>query len=203
MHHIANIQKFGVTPVVAINRFSTDTEGELNKVRELCLASGAFAAVVANHWAEGGAGATDLGNAVIAACKHSREIGSPFKCLYPLSLSLKEKIETVCRDIYGAAAVDYTELAEERLAVRQLLLLPFPYIVFILIDSFFLSFSVIFCSDTLKPGIATYLYVWQRLSIHSVLMLRRKVFQLVSLSLSAMSVLLLVLDISILFVVIS
>lgn len=121
LHHIANIRKFGVTPVVAINRFSTDTEAELNKVRDLCLANGAFAAVVANHWAEGGAGATDLGNAVIAACKQSREIGSPFKFLYPLSYSLKEKIETVCREIYGASSVEYTELAEERLAVSSIL----------------------------------------------------------------------------------
>jgi methylenetetrahydrofolate dehydrogenase (NADP+)/methenyltetrahydrofolate cyclohydrolase/formyltetrahydrofolate synthetase len=91
----------------------------LSQVRDLCLANGAFAAVVANHWAEGGAGATDLGNAVIAACKQSHEIGSPFKFLYPLSYSLKEKIETVCREIYGAASVEYTELAEERLAVSS------------------------------------------------------------------------------------
>jgi len=58
--------------------FSTDTEAELNLVRDLSLEAGAFNAVVANHWAEGGAGATDLGLAVIEACKASRSEGSPF-----------------------------------------------------------------------------------------------------------------------------
>lgn len=119
LHHIANIRKFGVTPVVAINRFATDTPAELEAVRQLCLGQGAFAAVVANHWAEGGAGATDLGNAVIEACAASRQAGSPFQFLYPLSLSLKDKIATVCREIYGAKDVEYTELAEERLQVSS------------------------------------------------------------------------------------
>ena len=59
-------------------RFGTDTEAELALVRELCLASGAFDAVVANHWAEGGAGATDLGKSVIAACAAAKSAGSPF-----------------------------------------------------------------------------------------------------------------------------
>jgi formyltetrahydrofolate synthetase len=79
IHHIRNIRKFGVNAVVAINRFSSDTEAELNLVRDLCLTEGAFAAVVANHWAKGGAGAVDLGNAVIEACQASRSAGSPFK----------------------------------------------------------------------------------------------------------------------------
>ena len=97
-------------------RFSTDTEAELDLVRQLCLDAGAFAAVVANHWAKGGAGAADLGRAVIEACAHSRQQGSPFRFLYPLSLSLKEKVECVCREIYGADRVEYSELAERRLA---------------------------------------------------------------------------------------
>jgi methylenetetrahydrofolate dehydrogenase (NADP+) / methenyltetrahydrofolate cyclohydrolase / formyltetrahydrofolate synthetase len=59
-------------------RFGTDTEAELALVRELCLASGAFDAVVANHWAEGGAGAVDLGKSVIAACAAAKTGGSPF-----------------------------------------------------------------------------------------------------------------------------
>lgn len=105
-------------PVVAINRFSTDTPAELDLVRDLCLEAGAFAAVVANHWAEGGAGATDLGRAVIEACAASRAQGSPFRFLYPLELSLKEKIEVICKEMYGADGVEYTPLAEERLAVN-------------------------------------------------------------------------------------
>lgn len=79
IHHIRNINKYGVTAVVAINRFSTDTEAELNLVRDLSLENGAFAAVVANHWAEGGKGAVDLANAVSEACAASRAAGSPFK----------------------------------------------------------------------------------------------------------------------------
>lgn len=72
VHHIKNIQKFGVSAVVAINRFATDTDAELELVRTLSLAAGATAAVVANHWAEGGAGAADLGRAVIDACAAAR-----------------------------------------------------------------------------------------------------------------------------------
>jgi formyltetrahydrofolate synthetase len=62
-----------------LSRFATDTEAELNLVKDLCLKNGAFSAVVANHWAKGGAGATDLGNAVVEACAASREAGSPFR----------------------------------------------------------------------------------------------------------------------------
>jgi formate--tetrahydrofolate ligase len=116
IHHIKNVLKYGVQPVVALNRFATDTEAELQAVKELCLQAGAFAAVVANHWAEGGAGAVDLANAVVDACKSSRAAGSPFKFLYPLELSLKEKIECICKEMYGATAVEYSELAESRLS---------------------------------------------------------------------------------------
>lgn len=78
-HHIKNVLKYGVKPIVAINKFSTDTDAELELVKQLSLEAGAYAAVVANHWALGGAGATDLGLAVIEACKASRAEGSPFK----------------------------------------------------------------------------------------------------------------------------
>jgi methylenetetrahydrofolate dehydrogenase (NADP+)/methenyltetrahydrofolate cyclohydrolase/formyltetrahydrofolate synthetase len=121
-------------------RFSSDTASELELVRKLCLESGAHAAVVADHWAKGGAGAVDLGNAVIEACKFSRAAGSPFRCdflfdqfcfhffepssfeflsrfLYPLEFSLKDKIATICKEIYGADNVEYSELAEKRIEV--------------------------------------------------------------------------------------
>lgn len=83
----------------------------------MSLEAGAYAAVVANHWAKGGAGATDLGLAVQEACLASRKEGSPFKFLYPLSLSLKDKIFTICKEMYGADGVEYSELAEQRLAL--------------------------------------------------------------------------------------
>jgi methylenetetrahydrofolate dehydrogenase (NADP+)/methenyltetrahydrofolate cyclohydrolase/formyltetrahydrofolate synthetase len=97
-------------------RFSTDSPAELELVKKLAVESGAFAAVTAEHWAKGGAGATDLGNAVIAACQSARnQKTNGFKFLYPLEYSLKEKIETVCKEIYGAEKVEYSELAETRL----------------------------------------------------------------------------------------
>jgi len=114
-HHIRNVAKYGVRCVVAINKFSTDTPAELQAVADLSMAAGAYAAVVANHWAEGGAGAADLGRAVIAACADAKGSNS-FKFLYPLTDSLKTKIEKICSDMYGADGVDYSELAEKRLA---------------------------------------------------------------------------------------
>merc|ERR1711871_519930 len=115
IHHIKNVLKYGVQPVVAINRFATDTEAELSVVREMSLQAGAFAAVVANHWAKVGAGAVDLATAVEAACKASRESSTTFKFLYPLEMTLKQKIEKVCIDMYGASGVEYSEIAEARL----------------------------------------------------------------------------------------
>lgn len=118
MHHIKNIKKFGVMPVVAINKFATDTQKELDLVAELSMEAGAYAAVVANHWAEGGKGAADLGRSVILACAASRaKAGGTgnFKFLYPLELSLKDKISTVCKEMYGADGVEYTEEAEKRI----------------------------------------------------------------------------------------
>ena len=116
IHHVRNILKYGVLPVVAINQFATDTIEELQLVKTLSLEAGAYAAVIANHWAKGGAGATDLGLAVAEACAKQRSIGkSSFKFLYPLTCSLKEKIECICKNMYGADGVEYSEQAESRL----------------------------------------------------------------------------------------
>jgi formyltetrahydrofolate synthetase len=115
IHHIKNVHKFSVRCVVAINQFSSDTENELELVRSLCMAAGAHAAVVANHWAKGGAGAVDLGLAVTDACESSHSTGNNFKFLYPLGDPLKVKIMTICREIYGADNVTYTASAEERI----------------------------------------------------------------------------------------
>ena len=86
-------------------------------MRSLSVEGGAYAAVVANHWAKGGAGAIDLARAVEEACRASSALGSPFKFLYPLELSLKDKISTICKEMYGADGVEYTEQAETRLTV--------------------------------------------------------------------------------------
>lgn len=116
LHHIRNVNKFGVRAVVAINRFVHDTQAEIDLIKELCLAHGAYAAVESNHWAEGGEGAKALAQAVIEACASSKQETSPsFQFLYSLDLPLKTKIETICREIYGAVGVEYSELAEHRL----------------------------------------------------------------------------------------
>ncbi len=120
IHHVRNIIKYGVLPVVAINQFATDTQEELELVKTLSLEAGAYAAVIANHWAKGGAGATDLGLAVAEACAKQRSTGkSSFKFLYPLTASLKEKIECICKNMYGADSVEYSELAEGRITTYE------------------------------------------------------------------------------------
>lgn len=114
IRHIQNIRKFGVPVVVALNRFTTDTEAELALVKELAMTEGGAAdVVVTSHWATGGAGAVDLAKALVKTTETSP---SNFRLLYPDSASLKEKIETVCREIYGAAGVEYLNGTEEKLA---------------------------------------------------------------------------------------
>ncbi|KAB7494407.1 C-1-tetrahydrofolate synthase, cytoplasmic [Armadillidium nasatum] len=102
---------FGVPVVVAINSFSTDTVNELEKVKSMCTTAGAFDAVVCTHWAEGGKGAVDLGNAVINATKNK----SHFKYLYDLEKPIEEKIRIIAREIYGAADVAFSEEAQTRI----------------------------------------------------------------------------------------
>lgn len=80
----------------------------------MSLAAGANDAVSCNHWAEGGAGAIDLGKAVIKACEESKE--DKFKFLYELDTPIEHKIETICRDIYGADGVEYSDLAKEKIS---------------------------------------------------------------------------------------
>jgi len=105
-------RSFGIPVVVAVNRFHTDTQAEIDLVRKIAKEAGAEDAVAANHWALGGAGAADLGKAVVAAC----ETASQFHFLYPLERTIKEKIETIVREVYGGAGVEYSEEAEKKIA---------------------------------------------------------------------------------------
>ena len=110
--HIENALRFGIPVVVAVNSFKDDTQAEVDFVCKAAIAAGASDAVVSRHWMEGGAGSVALGEAVIAAC----EKPSDFKFLYDLeTTTIKEKIETICRDIYGADGVEYSEEAEEQI----------------------------------------------------------------------------------------
>jgi methylenetetrahydrofolate dehydrogenase (NADP+)/methenyltetrahydrofolate cyclohydrolase/formyltetrahydrofolate synthetase/formate--tetrahydrofolate ligase len=109
--HIKTVKRFGLPVVVAINSFPTDTWAETNAIREAALEAGASAAVPAEHWAKGGDGARDLAEAVIAACEEPSE----FSYLYPLNMGIRQKIEIIARDIYGAGGVEYSPLAESQI----------------------------------------------------------------------------------------
>jgi methylenetetrahydrofolate dehydrogenase (NADP+) / methenyltetrahydrofolate cyclohydrolase / formyltetrahydrofolate synthetase len=109
--HIKNALKYGVNVVVAVNSFATDTQAEVELVRKAALEAGAMDAVVSRHWMEGGKGAVALAEAVVKAAEQP----SNFKQLYPLEMSIKEKIETICKEIYGAEGVDYSPEAEKKI----------------------------------------------------------------------------------------
>lgn len=111
--HIKNALGFGIPVVVAVNRFKDDTDAEIDLVRKIAIEAGAEDAVMSNHWAEGGAGAVELGKAVIAAANKP----SNFKFLYPLDIGIKEKIETIAKEIYGADGVEFSEEAEKKIAL--------------------------------------------------------------------------------------
>ncbi len=109
--HCRIAAKFGIPVVVAINRFPTDTDAELELVRQIAVKEeGVVDAVVCDHYSRGGAGAVELGKAVMKAAN----LPSKFDFLYPLEASIKEKIETIAREVYGADGVDYSEQAEAR-----------------------------------------------------------------------------------------
>jgi len=108
--HIGNARRFGVPVVVAVNRFASDTDAEIEVVRKAAVAAGAEDAVMCDHWAEGGAGAVELAKAVIAACDKPTD----FRFLYPLEWDIKKKIETIAKQIYGADGVDYAPEAEAK-----------------------------------------------------------------------------------------
>jgi len=111
LQHIENALKFGVPVVVAINRFKDDTDAEIALIRKRAQETGAEDAVESTVWMNGGAGGADLAKAVMKAC----EKPSNFKFLYPDDYSIKQKIETVAKEIYRAAEVSYTPEAEAKI----------------------------------------------------------------------------------------
>ncbi|KAJ1679671.1 tetrahydrofolate synthase, partial [Spiromyces aspiralis] len=110
--HIENISQFGLPVVVAINRFNTDTDAELELIRCVALESGAFDAVPVELWARGGAGAVNLAEAVVKACEQPTQ----FKYLYDVNMGIKEKIEAIAKNYYRAGSVVYSEEAERKIA---------------------------------------------------------------------------------------
>lgn len=109
VHHINTIRKAGINPVVCINAFHTDTKDEIAAVRRAAEAAGARCAL-SEHWAKGGDGALELADAVIDACND--EVN--FKFLYPLEMPLRQRVETIAKEVYGADGVSWTPEAEAK-----------------------------------------------------------------------------------------
>lgn len=108
--HIETIQAFGLPYIVAINKFSSDTQLELNTIQQWCKEHG-HTVSISNVWENGGVGAKDLAQNVIALCKQS----SDFKPLYRLDMTIEEKIKTVAEKVYGAKDVVFSEKAQNQI----------------------------------------------------------------------------------------
>jgi len=110
-HHIAIVRKSGINPVVCINAFPTDTRAEIAMVRRYAEQAGARCAL-SEHWLKGGEGALELADAVIDACNEQVD----FKFLYPPEMPLRQRVELIAREIYGAEGVTWTPEAAARAA---------------------------------------------------------------------------------------
>ncbi len=113
---IRNIKAFGIPVVVAINRFASDTEKEIDLVRKKAVFNGASSAVVSEVWKYGSRGGLKLAKAVMNA---SRKGNANFKFLYPLDIPIKEKIDIVAKRIYGAGRVTYSAMAEKKIRIYE------------------------------------------------------------------------------------
>ncbi len=113
--HIANVKGFGLEAVVAVNRFPTDTDEELEVVRKLALEHGAYAAEVNEAFERGGEGATALAEAVIDAADRP----SSFDFAYPLDASIEEKIRAIATKVYGADGIELLPAAKQKAAAFQ------------------------------------------------------------------------------------
>jgi formate--tetrahydrofolate ligase len=109
LHLINVIKKSGITPVVCINSFYTDTDSEIKLVKRIVEQAGARCAV-SEHWLKGGDGALELADAVMDACQEE----SDFNFLYSLEMPLRQRVDAIARDVYGADGVDWAPLAEEK-----------------------------------------------------------------------------------------
>jgi formyltetrahydrofolate synthetase len=112
--HVETVKKSGITPVVCINHFYTDTDDEVNVIREAAKAAGARVAV-SRHWLEGGAGAVELAETVVEACEEEPD----FKFLYSEETPLKERIELIAKEVYGADGVAFSPNADEKLKAGE------------------------------------------------------------------------------------
>jgi formate--tetrahydrofolate ligase len=109
--HVENMQKFGIVPVISINRFSADSDAEIALVKEQCAKLG-VEALMADHWAEGGKGAADVARAVVKVAESGK---SKLKLLYPDEMPLFEKIRTIAKEIYRAKDVSADKSVRDQL----------------------------------------------------------------------------------------
>jgi len=109
IHHIKTVKKAGINPVVCVNAFYTDTKDEIAAVRRAAEEAGARCAV-SEHWLKGGEGALELADAVIDACNDKVD----FKFLYPLDMPLRQRVEVIAKEVYGADGVSWTPEAEAK-----------------------------------------------------------------------------------------
>jgi len=109
IHHVATVKKAGINPVVCLNAFYTDTDNEIKLVRRLVEEAGARVAL-SKHWQYGGDGALELADAVIDACNEPND----FRYLYDLKTPLRQRIELIAREVYGADGVEYSSEALEK-----------------------------------------------------------------------------------------
>jgi formate--tetrahydrofolate ligase len=109
VHHINTLKKAGINPVVCINAFHTDTKDEIAAVRRAAEAAGARCAL-SEHWAKGGDGALELADAVIDACNDKVD----FKFLYPLEMPLRQRVDVIAKEVYGADGATWTPEAEAK-----------------------------------------------------------------------------------------
>jgi formate--tetrahydrofolate ligase len=115
VRHVENLQKFGIVPVVSINRFSADTAAEIKLVEDSCRKLG-VEALMADHWAEGGKGAADLARAVVKIADSGR---SKLKLLYPDDMPLYEKIRTIAREIHRATDISADKSVRDQLSAFE------------------------------------------------------------------------------------
>lgn len=115
MRHVRNVQKFGVPPVVALNKFSADTDAEIEALRERIAELG-VKVVLSDHWANGGPGAADLAREVVRTIDEEKR---DFKLLYPDEMPLWDKVKTIATELYGAADISATERAEGQVKTLQ------------------------------------------------------------------------------------
>ncbi len=109
VHHINTIRKAGINPVVCVNRFYTDTDAEVAVVKKIAEAAGARCAE-SKHWELGGDGALEFADAVVEACDEDND----FKFLYPLEMKLRDRVEIIAKEVYGADGVSWSPEAESK-----------------------------------------------------------------------------------------